>query len=218
MAILRGHSRLVSHTLGKMFPLLRLMRGKGSMLGRILITMIFCLSVLVGSSSIVNTNTPASPEYLTKAAYLYNFTKFVEWPPEAFKDNLSTINLFILGTNPFGEALDSIKNRMVQGRRLNIKHVNHIEEISGCHILFISSSEKDNLGYILRALKNSTILTVSEIERFAQRGGIIDFILVENKIHFEINPDAAQQSGLKIGSQLLRLAKIVTPESRKEKE
>ena len=218
MAFLRGHSRSVSHTLRKMFPLLRLMSGKGSMLGRILITMIFCLLVLVGGSSIVNTNPPASPEYLIKAAYLYNFTKFVEWPPEAFRDNLYTINLFILGTDPFGGALDSIKNKTVQGRRLNIKHVNHIEEISGCHILFISSSEKDNLGYILRALKNSTILTVSEIERFAQRGGVINFILVENKIHFEINPDAAQQSGLRIGSQLLRLAKIVTPESRKEKE
>jgi hypothetical protein len=189
------------------------MPGKGSRLGRILITMIFCLSVLTGGSSIVNANPPDSPEYL-KAAYLYNFTKFVEWPPEAFKDNLSPINLYILGADPFGVTLDSIKNRMVQGRRLNIKHVNHIEEISGCHILFISASEKENLRSILRALKNSTILTVSEIERFGQRGGIINFILVENKIHFEINPDAAQQSGLKISSQLLKLAKIVTPESR----
>jgi len=197
-----------------MFLLLRLMPGKGSRLGRILITMIFCLSVLTGGSSIVNANPPDSPEYLIKAAYLYNFTKFVEWPPEAFKDNLSPINLYILGADPFGVTLDSIKNRMVQGRRLNIKHVNHIEEISGCHILFISASEKENLRSILRALKNSTILTVSEIERFGQRGGIINFILVENKIHFEINPDAAQQSGLKISSQLLKLAKIVTPESR----
>ena len=190
------------------------MPGKGSRLGRILIMMLLSLSVLAGGSSIVNPNPPDSPEYLIKAAYLYNFTKFVEWPSEAFKDNLSPINLYILGTDPFGEALDSIKNRKIHGRRLNIKHVNHIEETSGCHILFISASERDNLRSIFRVLKNSTILTVSEIENFSQRGGIINFILVENKIHFEINPDAAQQSGLKISSQLLKLAKIVTPESR----
>ncbi|OGP69342.1 MAG: hypothetical protein A2169_09630 [Deltaproteobacteria bacterium RBG_13_47_9] len=179
-----------------------------------LIMMFISLSIPVGSGSIVIANPPASPEYLIKAAYLYNFTKFVEWPPEAFEDDFSPINLFILGADPFGEALDSIKNRTVQGRRLNIKYVNHIEEVSGCHILFISASEKENLRSILRILKNSTILTISETENFSKRGGIINFIQVENKIHFEINPDAAQQGKLKISSQLLRLAKIVSSESR----
>jgi hypothetical protein len=207
MAILRYRSRSVGHTFAMLLP--SFLRGSR----QILITMFLFLSVLVGGSSIMNANPPASPEYLIKAAYLYNFTKFVEWPSEAFKDNLSPINLYILGTDPFGEALNSIRDKTVKGRRISIKHVNHIEEISECHILFISASEKENLRHILNTLKNSAILTVSEMEQFAQRGGIINFITVENRIHFEINPDASQHSGLKISSQLLKLAKIVIPES-----
>jgi len=187
------------------------------MFGRIPITMFFCLSLLFLNGSIVNAESPASPEYLIKAAFLYNFTKFVEWPQEAFKDDLSPINLCILGKDPFGEALNSIRDKRVRGRRLNIKHMNRIEEISECHILFVSASEKENLKPVLSSLKNSAILTVSEMEMFTQQGGIINFIVVENKIHFEINPNVARRCGLKISSQLLKLAKIVPPESRKEK-
>jgi hypothetical protein len=188
------------------------------MFKRILGLAIITISVVVVYMPNVCAESSAPGEYLIKAAFLYNFTKFVEWPPEVFKDSLSPINLYILGADPFGEALNSIRDKTVKGRRLNIKHVNHIEEISGCHILFISASEKENLKHLLYSLRNSAILTVSETERFAQRGGTINFIMVGNKIHFEINPDAAQQSGLKISSQLLKLAKIVTSESRKERE
>jgi hypothetical protein len=188
------------------------------MFRRVLVITLVSLSVLSGGNSIVNAEFHSSPEYLIKAAYLYNFMKFVEWPPEEFKDSLSPINLYILGTDPFGGALDSISDKMVKGRRLHIKHVNHVNEISGGHILFISASEKRNLRHTLRALKNSAILTVGEMDGFAQQGGVINFITVENRIQFEINPDAAQQSGLKISSQLLRLAKIVTAQSRGENE
>ena len=142
--------------------------------------------------------------------------KFVEWPPEAFRDRLSPVDLYILGTDPFGEVLGSISDKVIKGRRLRIKRVNRVDQISGGHILFISASEKENLRHTLRVVRNSAILTVSEMDGFAQQGGIINFITVENRIQFEINPDAAQQSHLKIGSQLLRLAKIVAAESRRE--
>jgi len=177
-----------------------------------------CLSLLAGGTAVAQAEGPASAEYLIKAAFLYNFAKFVEWPSEAFKDNLSPINLYILGSDPFGEALTSIRDKTVKGRRLSIKRVNTPEEISGCHILFVSASEKGDLKHVLSVLKNLAILTVSDVEKFAQRGGVINFIVVDNKIHFEINPDAAQQSGLKISSQLLKLARIVSSESRKERE
>lgn len=188
------------------------------MVRRILITMLLSLSVLNGANSLVHAESQSSPEYLIKAVYMYNFMKFVEWPPEAFKDSLSPINLYILGTDPFGGTLNFINDKMVKGRRLHIKHVNHVNEISGGHILFISVSERENLRHTLRAVKNSAILTVSEIDGFAEQGGIINFITVENRIQFGINPDAAEQSGLKISSQLLRLARIVTVQSRGENE
>jgi hypothetical protein len=166
----------------------------------------------------VSAETKPSPEYLIKAAFLFNFAKFVEWPANAFKDDLSPINLYILGTDPFGPALDTLKDKTVKGRPFKIKWANKVDDIEACHILFISASEKENLKQILYAVRNSNTLTVSEIEGFAQTGGIINFIIVNKKVHFEINPEAAERRRLKISSQLLKLAKIVIPESKKEKE
>ena len=174
--------------------------------------------VVAGGVSNACAESSSSREYLIKAAFLYNFAKFVEWPAESFKDDLSPLNLYVLGEDPFGAAIDSIKDKTIKGRKLVIKRCNKIEDVKGCHILFVSASEKGNLRHILNALRNSNVLTVSEIEGFARQGGIINFIITEKRIHFEINPDEAQRSKLKISSQLLKLAHIVTSESRKEKE
>lgn len=174
--------------------------------------------VAAGGLSNAWAESSSSHEYLIKAAFLYNFAKFVEWPAESFKDDLSPLNLYVLGEDPFGATLDSIKDKTIRGRKLAIKRCNKIEEVEGCHILFVSASEKGNLRHILNALRNSNVLTVSEIEGFARLGGIINFIITKKRIHFEINPDEAQRSKLKISSQLLKLAHIVTSESRKEKE
>jgi hypothetical protein len=162
--------------------------------------------------------TKPSPEYLIKAAFLFNFTKFVEWPADAFKDDLSPINFCILGADPFGSALDTLKDKTIKGRPFKIKRVNRVDDNEACHILFISASEKGNLKQILHAIRNSNTLTIGEIEGFARMGGIINFIVVNKKVHFEINPVAAERSGLKISSQLLKLAKIVIPKSEKENE
>ena len=157
-------------------------------------------------------------EYGVKAAFLYNFAKFVEWPEESFKDDSSTLNLGILGVDPFGPVLDVLKDKMVKGRKITIKRSKNMEDLKGCHMLFISASEKGNLKQILNALRDSNVLTVSEVERFANHGGIVNFIRVDNKIQFEINPEAAQRNKLKISSQLLRLARIVATEPPKENE
>ena len=188
------------------------------MAARILITMLIFLTTLTGGNSTVNAQSPGSPESLVKVAYLYNFMKFVEWPPDAFKDRLCPINLYVLGADPFGEALSSISDKMVKGRRVRIKRVNRFDRICGAHILFVSPSEKENLTHTLRAVRNSPILTVSEMDGFARQGGIINFITVKNKIQFEINPDAARLSGLKISSQLLRLATIVGADAQGKNE
>jgi hypothetical protein len=180
--------------------------------------MMITASLLITTMFNISAQTRPSPEYLIKAAYLLNFAKFVEWPADSFKDDSSPINLCILGADPFGSALDTIKGKMVKGRPLKIRWNNKADDIEGCHILFISASEKQNLKQILYGLRSSNTLTVSEINGFAQLGGMINFIIVDQKVRFEINLDAVQRSRLKMNAQLLKLAKIVSPEPKKEKE
>lgn len=147
-------------------------------------------------------------EYQLKAAFLFNFAKFVEWPPKVLPPS-RPIALCILGTDPFGLELErTIKDERVAGRELAIRRLKQVQERDTCHVLFISPSEKDSLSQILAALKNSNVLTISEIEGFTQVGGIINFYIEESKIRFEINVGAAEKAGLKISSKLLKLAKI----------
>ena len=148
-------------------------------------------------------------EYKIKAAYLYNFAKFVEWPAEMLADPSLPLSVCIYGKDPFGAALDSIKDKTVKGRKLVISRSSEINKLEGCHILFISPSEKNNLSVILKKLKDMHILTVSDMEGFASNGGMINLNKVENKIRLEINLDAAEISGLKMSSKLLKLAKII---------
>jgi len=155
-------------------------------------------------------------EYLIKAAFLYNFAKFVEWPANAFTHESDPIRLCILGTDPFGDALDSIESKMINNRRLEIKRCETVEETPNCHILFVSSSERNSVPQILNAFKNLATMTVGDMEDFGRLGGIINFIIVENKVRFEINLESAQKAGLKISSKLLKLAIIVSGKGRQE--
>jgi hypothetical protein len=172
----------------------------------------FILAMLICGPN-VSAESLQSKEYFIKAAFLYNFIKFVDWPSESFKNDAAPINLCILGDDPFGEALGTIRNKRVKGRRLLIKHVRRVEQIEGAHLLFISTSEKGRVKQILGSLRGAPVLTISEMEGFGQNGGIINFITVDNKIQFEINSEKAQQHKLKISSQLLKLARIVRSES-----
>ena len=171
-----------------------------------------------GGMQVAAADPPPSLEYLVKAAFLYNFARFAEWPAHSFKDAQSPLEICILGKDPFGKALDSIRDKAVKGRNVRIRMCRTIGEVGDCHLLFISTSEKENLRPILNGLKNSNALTVSEMEMFVQSGGMINFIMVDNKVHFEINPGAAEQHQLKISSQILKLARIVSSQIRHGKE
>jgi hypothetical protein len=149
-------------------------------------------------------------EYQVKAAFLFNFAKFVEWPDSAFSNENSPIIISVLGYDPFGESLDALKDRVVGGRRFLIKRISSVEELGECHILFISSSERGNLSQILQMVKNKNILTVGDTKGFTQSGVIINIIPEESRLGFEINLDAAEHTHLKIGSQLLKLARLVS--------
>jgi hypothetical protein len=148
-------------------------------------------------------------EHKVKAAFLYKFTKFIEWPANVFKDAGDPIMLCILGSDPFGDALNSLKDKTVGGRKIAVRISSNPESVNGCHIIFISESEREILPTVLNAVKNQHALTVGDMQGFADAGGIINFFLSDNNVRFEINVDVAQREGLTISSQLLKLAKIV---------
>lgn len=151
----------------------------------------------------------ASLEYQVKAAFLYQFFKFVEWPPEVFHTPNRTVCIGVVNDGPMASALQSVEGKEAKGRRVAVKRFKKLEDLEFCHILFISSESEGRLAEILEKLKGTSALTVSDIDGFARRGGMISFITVENKIQFEINIEAAERANLQISSHLLRLARIV---------
>lgn len=147
-------------------------------------------------------------EHEVKAAYLFNFTKFVMWPPEAFADG-SPIRLCVFGQDPFGKTLDRlVQGESLEGRELTVVRPDRIQELKSCHVLFISRSERGRLNEILADLRGTSVLTVGETDGFLQRGGLINFIRQGGKVRFEINEKAAERAPLKISSKLLRLASL----------
>jgi hypothetical protein len=163
--------------------------------------------------------TEPSKEYQIKAACLLNFVQFIQWPSTVFPDPGTPITIGILGDDPFGQTLEkTFQDELVQSRKLAVKRSRQIEDLKDCHILFISKSEKSKIEGILAKLGDSATATVGETDDFAKQGGIINFYLDNNKVRFEINADAGQRKGLKISSQMLKRARIVTTESRSRKE
>jgi hypothetical protein len=147
-----------------------------------------------------------SKEYQIKAAILYNFLKFVEWPRESFAEAASPIVIGVLGENPFGGELEKlVLGRKVNGRDIVVKRISSVAEASSVQLLFVTVFD-DSARSILRT---SGVLTVGESAQFAAGGGIINFTLVEDKVRFEINLAGGEQAGLKISSQLLKLATVV---------
>ncbi|MEP7340325.1 MAG: YfiR family protein [Acidobacteriota bacterium] len=152
----------------------------------------------------------AASEYQVKAAFLYNFAKFVEWPSEAFSNGGAPLVIGVIGDDPFGSAIDqTIKGKSINGHPLTITRLKWGQNLRACHILFISSSERKRLAQVLESLKGSSVLTVGDMDQFSQQGGIINLVMDASKVRFEINTSAADQARLKISSKLLILAKPV---------
>lgn len=155
-----------------------------------------------------------TPEYQVKAAFLFNFSQFVSWPPQAFSSAKAPIVIAVLGRDPFGPDLDAlVSGQQVNGHPLAVRRYSDVSEVDGCHILFIDQSESAQLPQILRALRGRAILTVSDIDRSAQSGVMIDLVTQNQHIRMHVNLAAARASGLTVSSQLLSLAQIVGPKS-----
>ena len=148
-------------------------------------------------------------EYQIKAAFLYNFLKFVDWPSEVLPESSDVITVCVFGDDPFGEALESIKDKLVKGRRLTIRRLGPVKDLESCHVLFIGASEEARLPQVVQSLRGASVLTIGEIEGFAESGGIINFVVKKNKVHFEINLNNAERARLKLSSQLLSVARVV---------
>ncbi len=152
-----------------------------------------------------------SREYVLKAGYIYNFTKFIKWPEEANrKINNRGLNFCLVGEDPFGNILDRLAKKLKKrNRALVVTPQVSIEDMPQCHILFVSQSEKYKVNQILLRVREYPVLVIGDTPGFAKQGVSINFFLQKNKIRFEINQEALKRSGLVVSSELLNLAKIV---------
>lgn len=146
-------------------------------------------------------------EYQVKAAFIFNFAKFIEWPPGAFPGEKAPYVLGVMGQNPFGKLLEQMTSgKEVNGRPFIVKRLDQGQNFVDCHILFISSSESAKLKSILNSVRGAPVVTVSDIPGFGSQGGTIRLFLAGRKVRFEINAGAASSSNIKVSSQLLKLS------------
>lgn len=148
-------------------------------------------------------------EYSVKAAYLYNFAKYVEWPPGVFDRPDAPVMICIAGENPFGAALSVLAGKAVGSHPVDVRAVSSNTGLEKCHVVFISRAEQSRARVLLASLARLPILTVSDIDDFARAGGMIGLVEAEQRIRFDINLATARQANLKLSSQLLKLATIV---------
>lgn len=174
-------------------------------------TLSLIIGLLIFGPGKIRAESAAPKEYQIKAAFLFNFAQFVQWPAEVFAEPDLPIRIGVLGQNPFGEALkETVRGESIRGHRFVVQYSNQLDDLKNCHLVFICKSEKERMNDILANLREESILTVSDIDGFARDGGAIGFYLDGKKVRFEINLAAAQRQKLKISSQLLGLGKIVS--------
>jgi hypothetical protein len=148
-------------------------------------------------------------EYQVKALFLYNFINFVDWPADSSIHSSPTINVCVIGDDPFDNALDDIRDKTVKDKKLAIRFYRSYDEPEGCHLLFIPAAGKRHAAHILKSVRDANVLTVGDTEESARQGAIIGFFIEQKKVRFAINIEAARRAGLKISAKLLKLAKIV---------
>ncbi|MDL1963891.1 MAG: YfiR family protein [Deltaproteobacteria bacterium] len=151
--------------------------------------------------------------YTIKAIFLERFTRFVEWPPEAaINDKLQPFIIAVIGKNPFGTKLDTIySTRKIRDKKVKIIYICNVNELVGCHLLFVSESEKNEFYKIISLTRDKPILTIGDAKGFAENGGLMNFYTLDNLIRFEVNEKAIRESGLSMSYLLLKAARIVKP-------
>jgi hypothetical protein len=169
------------------------------------------LTIIVPAGALESVEPPRPTEYDVKAAFLYNFAKFVKWPED---DYGPTFVVAVLGEDPFGEILDkTFAGKTILDKKVEVRRISALESPARIRILFVGSSERLRLAQVLKALDGSSVLTVSEMEGFTERGGMIAFRLGGDVVRFDINLGEVERARLKMSSQLIRLARNVISKS-----
>jgi hypothetical protein len=182
----------------------RLTRDRGVWLQCAVAALVY---LLFAGASALGQHKPS--EYQVEAAYLYNFARFVEWPAKGTNAG-GAFTICVLGEDPFGPALETtLAGETIGNQRVAARRISSPQMSGDCRILFISSSEAKRLDRIIDALDKNAVLTVSDIAQFSQRRGMIQFVLEENRIRFEVNLTATQRAGLSLSSELLKVATVV---------
>jgi YfiR/HmsC-like len=182
--------------------------------GRALGLILFAAYALTCAETLAKAQSQPLSESEIKAGFLFNFTKFVEWPADAFADPSVPIVLGIVGDNPVTDLLtETAAGKTVNGRAVVVRRFKEGQDLRSCHILFVSASEEKHAPQILERVKGSQVLTVGEISGFAQSGGMINFFVEGKKVRLEINLDAAARARLKISAKVIAVARLVTGES-----
>ena len=172
--------------------------------------MAMVITVLLTTATYLSAQNSKPTDYDVKAAYLYNFGHFVDWPANASSAKNDSFMVCVLGQDPFGPVLDAtLANESIAGKRVTAKRISTPQESANCQILFLSSAEDAQLHKIIEALNEQPVLTVSDMPQFSQRGGMIQFVLDGKKVRFEVNLTAVQHAGLTLSSELLKVATTV---------
>ena len=153
---------------------------------------------------------PEATEYDVKAAFIYNFARFTEWPSTAFENPTDPIRICIVGDDPFGNTLDEIvRGKTLAQHSLVVARVGTPAGARDCHIAFVSRADNERLGSVLTAVRDRPVMTIGDTEDSAQRGAVLGFLIQNGRVRFAINTEAAKRAGLVLSSQLIKLAILV---------
>lgn len=174
---------------------------------RSLFFLVISSGVLAGFCLYAQAQQGKANEFQVKAAYLYNFGRFIEWPDENASDKNEAFEICVLGADPFGPTLDAtLARETIDGKSVAAKRISKPQDVDSCRIVFISSSEAGHLKEVLAALEKTSVLTVSDIPGFSERGGMIGFILEGDRVRFDVNLASARDARLTLSSELLKVA------------
>jgi hypothetical protein len=170
------------------------------------LTALVTTGALIGLASLQGQHAKPT-EYEVKATYLYNFLRFVEWPAGVAVGRSDPFAICVLGEDPFGPSLNAtVAQETIAGKSVVAKQIHGLQDAMGCRVLFISSSEGQRLKQILTSLGTASVLTVSDLPKFSQRGGMVQFVLEGDRVRFEVNSATAERAGLTLSSELLKVA------------
>jgi len=174
---------------------------------------VFVALTFLSGPALVYAQATEPSEYQLKAAFLFNFAKFIDWPKNVLGGPQSPFTICGLGQDPFGHILDDeLQGKVIGDRPLATRRLKGTEEARRCQIVFVSSSEGAHLTEIFESLRGASVLLVGETTGFASSGGAIEFTIEDNRVRFTINTDTADRTGLSFSSKLLSLARLVHDE------